>query len=350
MAWQTVSFGGLDVPLPILIGIIIAIVSINLAIALTWCVLRRRTNAKKKRKSKLLPLTLSTSSTSVLSPQPTSSTGYKPEMTQTRYSDVLSPATARSTVQQQKSVTQSSRPSGKENIAVSRSRSKKSSVFKGLHLNIPSSHGERGTLQVSQGATALRRGNSVRSVDSESIYSTASAPLDSHDRVFQPWRLDPIPSSPAEPTSPSSAVHPLRNHPFASATAIASPNTPLTYISPPPSQSQNAQRISLIREPLAPETYNHNHRHQPSQSLTEQYRSPPSSGESAQYLLHPQTPLSTAPLTPPPPATHSPSRPEFLLQRRTTYSMPVSPALPPPPMKSPLRATSGVNRHSSTDR
>ncbi|KAJ7188055.1 hypothetical protein C8R46DRAFT_1340945 [Mycena filopes] len=56
------------------------------------------------------------------------------------------------------------------------------------------------------GAVGLKRGPSVRSLDSESEYSVASAPYDAQDRTYQPFTLGlaPIPASPSTPKWPSS--------------------------------------------------------------------------------------------------------------------------------------------------
>jgi len=80
----------------------------------------------------------------------------------------------------------------------------------------------------------LKRGLSVRSLDSASEYSVASAPHDPQertDRTYQPFTigLSTIPASPITPKWPS---------------------TPGSYVWP------KRQRASQIRQELAPETYN----------------------------------------------------------------------------------------------
>ncbi|KAJ6500069.1 hypothetical protein C8R47DRAFT_1317372 [Mycena vitilis] len=79
-------------------------------------------------------------------------------------------------------------------------------------------------------AAQLKRGLSVRSLDSASEYSVASAPRDPQDRTYQPFTLglSTVPASPITPKWPSS---------------------PGTYMWP------KRQRASQIREELAPETY-----------------------------------------------------------------------------------------------
>ncbi|KAJ6587162.1 hypothetical protein DFH09DRAFT_1142792 [Mycena vulgaris] len=79
-------------------------------------------------------------------------------------------------------------------------------------------------------AVQLKRGPSVRSLDSASEYSVASAPYDAQERTYQPFNLGlvTIPASPSTPKWPSS---------------------PGSYVWP------KRQRASQIREELAPETY-----------------------------------------------------------------------------------------------
>ncbi|KAJ7496025.1 hypothetical protein B0H11DRAFT_881466 [Mycena galericulata] len=79
-------------------------------------------------------------------------------------------------------------------------------------------------------AAQLKRGLSVRSLDSVSEYSVASAPRDPQERTYQPFNLNltTIPASPSTPNWPSS---------------------PGSYVWPA------RRRASQMREELAPETY-----------------------------------------------------------------------------------------------
>ncbi|KAJ7772609.1 hypothetical protein DFH07DRAFT_802556 [Mycena maculata] len=81
------------------------------------------------------------------------------------------------------------------------------------------------------GGAQLKRGPSVRSLDSASEYSVASAPSDLQERTYQPFNLGlaTIPASPSTPTK--------------------WPSSPGSYVWP------KRQRTSLMREELAPETY-----------------------------------------------------------------------------------------------
>lgn len=76
---------------------------------------------------------------------------------------------------------------------------------------------------------SLKRAFSVRSADSASLYSVASASPTVHERAFRPWTLYTIPASPTSPTTPPSAKLP---------------------------SSRRTNIISTIQEALAPETYN----------------------------------------------------------------------------------------------
>ncbi|KAF8210472.1 hypothetical protein K438DRAFT_1809763 [Mycena galopus ATCC 62051] len=83
----------------------------------------------------------------------------------------------------------------------------------------------------SLGAVQLKRGLSVRSVDSTvSEYSVASAIRDPQDRTYKPFALT-LPTVPASPAAPQW------------------PSSPRSYIWP------KRQPVSQIREELAPETY-----------------------------------------------------------------------------------------------
>lgn len=87
------------------------------------------------------------------------------------------------------------------------------------------------TLSVPDGnAAQLKRGLSVRSLDSASEYSVASAPRDGQEATYQSFTLGqpPVPASPSTPKWPSSAG---------------------SYVWP------KRQRASQIRKELAPETY-----------------------------------------------------------------------------------------------
>ncbi|KAF7321741.1 hypothetical protein MKEN_00695800 [Mycena kentingensis (nom. inval.)] len=81
----------------------------------------------------------------------------------------------------------------------------------------------------------LKRGLSVRSADSASLYSTTSAPYSTHanEATYQPFATE----LPAIPASPSTTMSPKW------------PSSPAPYIWP------KRQRASLIRDELAPETY-----------------------------------------------------------------------------------------------
>ncbi|KAJ7072101.1 hypothetical protein C8F01DRAFT_229276 [Mycena amicta] len=79
----------------------------------------------------------------------------------------------------------------------------------------------------------LKRGQSVRSLDSASVYSIASAPPDAHEPAYQGFTM-PLPSIPASPSTPITPKW---------------PSSPGPYVWP------KRQRASLIREELAPETY-----------------------------------------------------------------------------------------------
>ncbi|KAJ6625902.1 hypothetical protein B0H10DRAFT_599114 [Mycena sp. CBHHK59/15] len=82
-----------------------------------------------------------------------------------------------------------------------------------------------------RGASQLKRGLSVRSIESASEYSVASAPRDPQEHAYQPFALAPIPASPKTPVTPKW------------------PSSPGSYAWP------KRQRASLIRTELAPETY-----------------------------------------------------------------------------------------------
>ncbi|KAJ7091144.1 hypothetical protein C8R44DRAFT_817155 [Mycena epipterygia] len=87
------------------------------------------------------------------------------------------------------------------------------------------------TLSIPDGkATQLKRGLSIRSLDSASEYSVASAPRDGQEPTYQSFTLglSPVPASPSTPKWPSS---------------------PGSYVWP------KRQRASQIRKELAPETY-----------------------------------------------------------------------------------------------
>ncbi|KAF7315453.1 hypothetical protein MIND_00060200 [Mycena indigotica] len=79
----------------------------------------------------------------------------------------------------------------------------------------------------------LKRGQSVRSLDTVSVYSSASAPRDADEIGHQSFAptLPPVPQSPSTPITPKW------------------PSSPSPYVWP------KRQRASQIRDELAPETY-----------------------------------------------------------------------------------------------
>ncbi|KAJ7200714.1 hypothetical protein C8J57DRAFT_1544281 [Mycena rebaudengoi] len=81
------------------------------------------------------------------------------------------------------------------------------------------------------GAVQLKRGLSVRSMESESEYSVASAPYDAQD-TYQPFTLN-LPAIPASPSTPKW------------------PSSPGAYAWP----KRDHTSSSVIRDELAPETY-----------------------------------------------------------------------------------------------
>lgn len=114
-----------------------------------------------------------------------------------------------------------------------------SAQWKNPHLqNVPRIH---------QG-TPVRKGVSLRrtnSMDSVSVYSAASAPVDAHERIFQPMALEPMPSS--APTS-----------------ATTYPNVPQPQPGQTGKQLSSRGSSTQIREELAPETYvKHQSRYKP---------------------------------------------------------------------------------------
>lgn len=93
--------------------------------------------------------------------------------------------------------------------------------------------------------SSLQRGHSIRSVDSASLYSAASAPLSLHDRLFRRLEREPIPGQLSAPKL-SSTVNALEGTTSSRASGMSS-----------------STRVSMIREELAPETYDQGYRRSP---------------------------------------------------------------------------------------
>ena len=137
---------------------------------------------------------------------------------------------------------------------------------------------------------SLGRAFSIRSADSASLYSVASAAPEIHDRVFRPWALETIPASPISPSRP---------------------------------ELRPSNEITLIPEELAPETY-------------DKWRA---DGAVTNHGKHtslnrpislPSSPISPVTAVTPTPSVALPGRLSF---SQTLLTMPP----PPPPARSPLR-------------
>jgi hypothetical protein len=221
---------------PVIVGIIAGVTVLNLALAIAWCTLKRRRSQAKRR---LIATPYDKSSSTITLPSTslpkTSPPQVTPGQSQTYLQMIMS-------IQSPHQPTLSYRPRQSFSSASSRtvlSKPPKPVLPKiktgSMHLPAAKSSNEALTIP----ASILQRGPSVRSLDTESVYSAASAPLDFHDRMFQPRQLETIPGSPVTPSS-------WGNH---LADPLPSTMPESDYVWP------RRRRASLIREELAPETY-----------------------------------------------------------------------------------------------
>jgi len=137
---------------------------------------------------------------------------------------------------------------------------------------------------------SLGRAFSIRSADSASLYSVASAAPEIHDRVFRPWALETIPASPVSPSRP---------------------------------ELRPSNEIALIPEELAPETYDKWR----ADGLVTNHGKHASLNRPASLPSSPNFPVTAVTSTP---SAALPGRHSF---SQTSLAMPP----PPPPARSPLR-------------
>jgi len=202
------------VPPPIIAAIVAGSVSLFLILGLMWCYLRRRRKQTRKLKMIAAPYEKSTSPISFpslaqprppLPPQTKLPSSSPEQLPPQNYAQIL---TALQTTRRASMIAKSRRKQDKQ-PSLLQARDALSNhphaqrrphlyVTNGLSSSASSIRSSLPTKLPSQ-TRPLHRGLSVRSADSASVYSAASAPLDFHDRVFQSWPLDAVPASPTAP-------------------------------------------------------------------------------------------------------------------------------------------------------
>lgn len=232
--------GGLGITVPVLCGIIGGIVALNVALGLAWWIFRRA----RARKAAAGP-SMSVIAKPVPKLVPTSL--QSPTYLQLMMA-LQTDANKRGSYQ----TSESRSPAGSRPFMMRAVSMPPDDIYTAPRRT-PSSNSRRSrrktpTYDLTRpGESQVRRGLSVRSAESESVYSAASVPLDFHDRVMHSNALTPVPPSPILPLT-LTANQSAR---FSTSESLR-PDSWTGYSWP---QVENGRRTYAIREELAPETY-----------------------------------------------------------------------------------------------
>lgn len=230
----------LGIPLPLLIGVVCGVLVVNIVLIAACVVIRRRRQARTARKLLMIEhkrmsfLDLPSKPPPILA-RPQSSGGSRPSSSSSKPQEdaQLANLTPLPPRRRRQSPSKYSFSSAESDITLTTPLVPKTKTKKVTLPPIPPPPAITVPPPVQKIDTfSIKRSRSMRSVrsaDSESLYSVASATKSIHDRLFRRDRvLDTIPASPLTPsqTPPSRKRH-----------------------------REQVKRISTIREELAPETY-----------------------------------------------------------------------------------------------